>query len=101
MRDVTVFQVNEILGKGSVLLDVREGFEVAEGVIGGALHIPLGELAEKVDQLRKDEDIIVICRSGNRSGTATDFLLENGFRARNMAGGMVAWEEAGFSSVLP
>ena len=76
------------------LLDVREGFEVEEFNIGGK-HIPLGELPHKVSELDnlKSEEIIVYCRSGNRSGQAKMFLQDAGFNnVKNLTGGMMAWQ---------
>lgn len=75
-----------------VLVDVREDDEVAQGIIEGALHIPLGEIPEVYDNLNKDKEYIMICRSGQRSYNATAFLQEQGFRVSNMKGGMLAWD---------
>ena len=80
-----------------VLLDVRteEEFNGPLGHIDGALLIPLDELPDKVSQLDslKQKQIIVYCRSGNRSRYATEFLSEKGFKAVNMLGGMKAWNK--------
>ena len=73
---------------------MREDDEVAEGIIPGAIHIPLGEVAERVDELDKSEPYILICRSGGRSGRATEFLEAQGYDATNMTGGMLEWEGA-------
>nr|WP_296155485.1 rhodanese-like domain-containing protein [uncultured Peptoniphilus sp.] len=73
------------------LLDVRELDETAEGIIEGAHLIPLGQLPGRTDQLPKDEAIYVICRSGNRSRKACDFLSDQGFQCVNMTGGMKSY----------
>lgn len=73
------------------LLDVREPEETAEGIIEGAHLIPLGQLPDQVHQLPKDEVIYVICRSGNRSRKACDFLGDQGFQCVNMTGGMKSY----------
>ena len=78
------------------LLDVREPHEYREGHIAGARLIPLGELGRRLNELPQDRDIVVICRSGNRSGTATRQLVQSGYRAINLSGGMNAWQRAGF-----
>lgn len=78
------------------LLDVRETYEYREAHIPGARLIPLGELGTKLDELPRDREILVICRSGNRSGTATRQLLGEGFKAVNLSGGMIGWQRAGF-----
>lgn len=74
------------------LLDVREVFEYEAGHIPGSLLIPLGNLPERLNELPKDRDLVVICRSGQRSGRAVRLLLEHGYQARNMVGGMLAWK---------
>lgn len=75
-----------------VLLDVRTPEELKGplGNIEGNINIPLQELAAKIDELSKykNNPIAVICRSGNRSEVATKFLRENGFKAKNVLGGM-------------
>ena len=73
------------------LLDVREPEETAEGIIEGAHLIPLGQLPDQIHQLPKDEVIYVICRSGNRSSKACDFLSDQGFQCVNMTGGMKSY----------
>lgn len=73
------------------LLDVREPEETAEGIIEGAHLIPLGQLPDQIHQLPKDEVIYVICRSGNRSRKACDFLSDQGFQCVNMTGGMKSY----------
>lgn len=76
-----------------VLVDVREPYEHAEKHIPNSILIPLGTLPQRVKELEpyKDEEIIVYCRSGNRSGQACDFLQKLGFKAINLEGGMLAW----------
>jgi len=78
------------------LLDVREPHEYVEGHIAGARLIPLGELGRRLNELPRDREILVVCRSGNRSGTATRQLVQAGYRAVNMSGGMIGWQRAGF-----
>jgi rhodanese-related sulfurtransferase len=96
---VTVEQVNsKITEKDSiVLVDVRTvpEFDGSLGHIDGAILLPLAELEIRMTELEdlKDTEVIVICRSGNRSGQATRLLRENGFQAFNMQGGMRAWNK--------
>lgn len=94
MKEVTPVEVKELLesGKQLNLVDVREDDEVAEGMIPGAIHIPLGDVAARVGELDKAKSYILICRSGGRSGRATDFLEGSGYDATNMTGGMLEWE---------
>jgi rhodanese-related sulfurtransferase len=78
-----------------LLIDVRQPEEYAAGHIHGAKLIPLGELSERARELPKDREIICVCRSGNRSGSATRMLASAGYQAINMTGGMIAWTRAG------
>jgi rhodanese-related sulfurtransferase len=76
-------------------VDVREPDEWATGHVPGARNVPLGQIAEHLDQLRQVPDLLLVCRSGNRSGQAQRFLEEQGVAATNVAGGLRAWAEAG------
>ncbi|MGV3463793.1 MAG: rhodanese-like domain-containing protein, partial [Heyndrickxia sp.] len=78
--------------EGIGLLDVRESAEYAFNHIPSAISIPLGELKEKMDQLNKDDEIYVICRTGNRSDLAAQKLSEQGFtNVINVVPGMSEW----------
>ena len=74
------------------VIDVREDFEVAEGMIPGAVHIPLGEIPNNVDSLDKSKPYIFVCRGGVRSENAARFLEEQGFDVTNLEGGMMAYD---------
>ena len=76
--------------KGAFILDVREPFELAVESIPGAVNIPLGQLRARLEELPRDRDIHVICRSGQRAYMATRILLQNGFKARDVSGGMLS-----------
>lgn len=93
MLEITVSEVVEKLEKGEQLhiIDVREPDEVAEGMIPGAVHISLGEIAESLDEFDKDIAYIMVCRSGGRSGLATETLTGLGYNVTNMLGGMLEW----------
>lgn len=79
-------------GRELLLVDVREEYEYNEGYIPGSILLPLGELIENYAQLDRDKEIILICRSGRRSGLAAQFLSEEGYtRVYNLVGGMLAW----------
>lgn len=96
MKEITAEKLQERINNGETLhlIDVREAEEVAEGTIPGAVHIPLGEVPERVNELDKSKSYIIICRSGGRSGNATDFLEAQGYDATNMVGGMLDWDGA-------
>lgn len=76
--------------ENSYLLDVREPIELAVENVPEAVNIPLGELRARLDELPRDKEILVICRSGQRAYYATRLLLQNGFNARNLSGGMLS-----------
>jgi NADPH-dependent 2,4-dienoyl-CoA reductase/sulfur reductase-like enzyme/rhodanese-related sulfurtransferase len=76
--------------KKGFVLDVREPFELAVEEWKGAVNIPLGQIRSRLSELPKDEVIHVICRSGQRAYYATRILLQNGFKAKNVSGGMLS-----------
>lgn len=81
-----------------ILIDVREPYEYEEFNLGGRL-IPLAELFSAPDQVSPDKnaEIVVYCRTGNRSAMAKQLLLQSGYtRVRNLIGGVVAWKESGY-----
>lgn len=81
------------LPDGALLIDVREDSEWALGRAPQAKHIPLGDLPSRLGELPKDGPVIVVCRSGGRSARAVAFLLDQGYDAINLDGGMLAWQE--------
>lgn len=94
MAEITINETNERRAKDQVV-DVREDFEVAEGMIPEAVHIPMGELGARLTELDKSRPVIAVCRSGNRSARVADALNQAGYQADTMAGGMMAWQSAG------
>lgn len=80
-----------------LLLDVRTPQEFNGGHIDGAINIPVQELAQRISEVPADQPIVVYCRSGNRSATATDILTGAGYEdVYDIAGGTVAWSAAGY-----
>ncbi|MDC0384171.1 rhodanese-like domain-containing protein [Candidatus Marinimicrobia bacterium] len=75
-------------------LDVRTESEFLSGHIENSIHIPLQELPTRLDEIEqlKQKDIIVYCRSGARSGKATNILIKNNFKVQNLSGGILDWE---------
>jgi rhodanese-related sulfurtransferase len=95
MEDITVSELKDRLDKGEkfFFLDVREEWEYEEDNLG-AENIPLGELPHRLSEIEKykDEEIVVHCRSGARSGNAKKFLEGKGFsQVRNVLGGILAY----------
>lgn len=75
------------------LIDVREKEEFAEVHIPGAVNIPLSELSHRIQEIDRDKELILVCRSGNRSAKACEYLSFLGFdKINNMAGGMLEWD---------
>jgi len=72
------------------LLDVRNPAELVVESVPGAVNIPLPQLRARLGELPIDREILVICRSGQRAYYATRILLQNGFNARNLSGGMLS-----------
>lgn len=86
----------EDLERAPQIVDVREPDEWRDGHVPGAVLIPLGELGNRLAELDQTRPIALICRSGNRSGSATAALLQAGYtNVVNVQGGMIAWAQAG------
>ncbi len=99
-KEVSPAKVHEVWQQGAVIVDVREPDEWNAGHIQGATLIPLGQLADRASELPKDQPIYVVCRSGNRSATGRDTLLNAGFTSvTSMAGGMNQWVSSGYDIV--
>jgi rhodanese-related sulfurtransferase len=83
---------------GAVLLDVRENDEWTAGHAPGAVHVPMGQIAQRLDELASalpERPVRVVCRSGGRSARVTAYLTQAGWDAVNVEGGMQAWAAAG------
>ena len=92
---VTELSARLAAGDSLVLLDVREADELAHSCLAGVVHIPMGEVADRLDAFSVDDEVVVICRSGVRSARVQQYLLGQGFsRVLNLTGGMNAWVEA-------
>ena len=90
--EINVQKAAEMRDGGAFVLDVREPDEWNQAHISGATLIPLGQLEQRLSELPKDQEIVVYCRSGNRSKTGAEILRNNGFnQASSMAGGINDW----------
>ncbi|MCA1032438.1 rhodanese-like domain-containing protein [Bacillus timonensis] len=97
MTDIQIITPEELkkkleAGEKVELVDVREDEEVAEGKIPQARHIRMGTIPENLDQFDKDTEYIMICRSGRRSENVCSYLQDQGYKVRNMVGGMLEWQ---------
>ncbi|PLR68531.1 MULTISPECIES: rhodanese-like domain-containing protein [Bacillaceae] len=93
IKEITTDELHKKLQSGEKLnlVDVREDDEVEKGMIPEARHIKMGEIPENLDAFDKDKEYIVICRSGGRSGNVCAYLQDQGYKVRNMTGGMLDW----------
>jgi rhodanese-related sulfurtransferase len=87
----TEFVARRERGESLTLLDVREEWELGVASVPGIVHIPMGQVADRLGELERGREIVVLCRSGRRSLQVANFLQQNGFRAVNLAGGILAW----------
>jgi rhodanese-related sulfurtransferase len=78
-------------GEDLTLLDVREAWELGVASVPHVIHIPMGEISSRIGELDASKETVVLCRSGRRSLEVARYLQQNGFRAVNLAGGILAW----------
>ena len=94
--DYTPRQVFELLERDDVqLIDVREDYEYEAGRIAGGRLIALGALTAQAQTIDPSRPVVFYCRTGGRSGMATQAFAEAGYDAHNLAGGLLAWEAEG------
>ena len=96
--DITVQELKERIDAGTapIMIDVRNPHEWDQQHLEGVEKISLPSLPAKINDLAdwKDKEVVMICRSGGRSGQATQFLAQQGFsNVRNLTGGMLAWRD--------
>src|SRR4030095_15713079 len=87
----TEFVARRERGESLTVLDVREAWELGVASVPDVVHIPMGEVADRLGEIDRDREVVVLCRSGRRSLQVANFLQQNGFRAVNLAGGILAW----------
>ncbi|XKE94397.1 rhodanese-like domain-containing protein [Metaplanococcus flavidus] len=94
MKTMTAQEVQEYMNnnKAVSIIDVRETEEVKARKIPGAVNIPLGLIEFRLQDIDKSQEHIIVCRSGSRSGMATNILTGRGYNVINMDGGMMAWD---------
>lgn len=91
-NEVPVNDYRQALGSNGQLVDVREPAEVATGTIPGAVNIPMGDIPTRMSELDPGRPVVLLCRSGARSGQVSEFLSANGFEyVTNLAGGMMSY----------
>lgn len=96
-HEITAQEAYQKYQAGAFFLDVREQSEWNTAHIPRSVLIPLGELPNRLDELPRDQEIVVVCRSGHRSQEGRDILLQAGFTTVNcMAGGVTKWSALGY-----
>jgi len=85
--------------QGVTVIDVREPDEYTDGHVPGAVLIPLGEVADRVDEVPADRTVYMVCALGGRSGRAAEHLAAQGRDVVNVAGGTKGWIAAGHPTV--
>lgn len=94
--EITVSQASEKRDQGAFILDVREPSEWTSFHIPGATLIPLGQLPNRLAEVPRDKEVVVVCRTGHRSQQGRDILLQAGFKqVTSMAGGVTQWQTLG------
>ena len=84
------------------VIDVRQHQEIAMGSVPGAEALPLHLLPHKIGEIDKNETLVLVCRSGARSGQATAFMQQQGFEnVYNLRGGMIGWTASGLPAPAP
>lgn len=95
-KDIDPVRTAELAEGGAHLIDVRSEAEVAQGVIGGAVHIPLHLLPLRAGDIPQDKPVVIYCRTGARSAQACAFMASRGYgNMHNLAGGIMAWARSG------
>jgi rhodanese-related sulfurtransferase len=98
MNSIDVAELNDLVGVA--VIDVREQHEYVAGHAPAAVNLPLSTLAERVDEVPRDETVYIICESGGRSAKAAEALAAQGFEVVNVTGGTAAWRDAGLPLAL-
>lgn len=95
INEIDVDELDELRAGGAPVIDVRQPDEYEDGHVPGAVLIPLAEVPDRVADFPSDGSALIICRSGARSMKAAEFLAGQGIVATNVAGGTLAWIDAG------
>lgn len=93
--EVDVVELAQRQAQGAPVIDVREHHEFVDAHVPGAVHIPLAEVVERTHEVPGDQTVYVICARGGRSAKAVEHYRTQGLDAVNVAGGTLAWIDAG------
>jgi len=92
---VSVDQVPDPIPSGLFVVDVREPVEWAHGRIEGSVHIPMSELVDRIAEIPNESQVLVVCKVGARSARVAGYLVQSGYEAFNLDGGLLDWVGAG------
>ena len=95
--EVSVAELASAVADEACVVDVREPYEFVGGHVPGAVSLPMGDILDRLDELPRDRTVYLICAVGARSMQVAHYLQQVGFDVRNVAGGTVAWMDAGFA----
>lgn len=91
MKEINVNEIDRIAEP--IVIDVREDYELEEtGTIKGAIHIPMNEVPNRLNEITKEREIYILCRSGVRSYNVAKYLNELGYEAINLYGGIIDYK---------
>lgn len=91
MKEINVNEIDRIVDP--TIIDVREDYELEEtGTIKGAIHIPMNEVPNRLNEITKEREIYILCRSGVRSYNVAKYLNELGYEAINLDGGIINYK---------
>ena len=97
VREITALELKQMLTSEipPLVVDVREPYELAEGVIPGAVHIPMNSVPSRLDELPRDRDLVIHCAVGQRSWYVAQYLMRRGYeQVSSLEGGIVAWQNS-------
>ncbi len=98
--EISVAQASQAQKDGAFILDVREPSEWTQAHIAGATLIPLGDLPNRLNEVPRDREVVVVCRTGHRSAQGRDILTQAGFtQVTSMTGGLTQWQAQGLPVV--
>ena len=91
MKEINVNEIDRIVDP--IIIDVREDYELEEtGTIKGAIHIPMNEVTNRLNEITKEREIYILCRSGVRSYNVAKYLNQLGYEAINLGGGIIDYK---------
>ena len=98
IREIGAGELNPLIERGAVIVDVREPDEYLEGHVPGAVNVPLANVPDNLEAFRKPVPVYVVCHSGGRSMRACEFLLAQGIdTVVNVAGGTSGFASLGYA----